>query len=141
MAIGKVLAQLLVATGGTLLRAATQAYKQALANAHRSGVASEAAEQGQSVLRRREMPLDEARDILGVDLSDSLEHASQRRDALMHKNDRLSFYLQSKVYRAFERIQREHRSEPDTSRDEHHQQRAQSTQEEGPQRAERESVQ
>lgn len=108
MAFGKVLANLLVATGGTLIRAAAQAYRQALQNAQRSGVASEATAQGRSTMRNREMPLDEARDILGLGSSYTLEHAADRRDHLMHKNEGLSFYLQSKVYRAFERLEQEH---------------------------------
>lgn len=101
------LANLIIAGGGVLFRAAAQAYRQALQNAQRSGVAQDAAQAGRGAARRREVGLEEARDILGLEGNESFKEVEQKYSNLMEKNDRLSFYIQSKVYRAYERLKSE----------------------------------
>ncbi|CAL56116.1 Mitochondrial import inner membrane translocase subunit Tim16 [Ostreococcus tauri] len=110
----KIVANLLVAGVGAFARAAARAYRQALVNAQRTGVAREAGEgvTARAVFGRRAMDAVEAREILGVDASASYARVRERFDALFERNARSgTFYLQSKVFRARERLMGEYDAE------------------------------
>ena len=111
----RVLANLLVAGGAALARAASQAYRQALANAQRTGVAREAANAARARAGRsggRSMTADEARQVLGVSASATYAEVFARYERLFESNEKGgSFYLQSKVYRARESLEREYDEE------------------------------
>ncbi|KAL6177705.1 hypothetical protein ACLB2K_049229 [Fragaria x ananassa] len=97
----KLLANLLVVGSGVLARAFVQAYRQALTNASKTGVAHEATQS----LRRasKTMAEGEARQVLGVTENASWEEIVQRYDNMFERNAKSgSFYLQSKVHRAKE---------------------------------------
>ncbi|KAL9260549.1 Mitochondrial import inner membrane translocase subunit PAM16 like 2-like protein [Drosera capensis] len=98
----KILANLIVLGSGVLVRAFAQAYRQALANASKTGVAQEAVE---NVARRgsKAMTELEARQILGITEKSTWEDIMKKYDVLFEKNGMQgSFYLQSKVHRAKE---------------------------------------
>ncbi|KAI3420690.1 uncharacterized protein J3R85_012484 [Psidium guajava] len=98
----KILANLLVMGGGILARAFVQAYRQALANASKTGVAQETL---QNTVRRasKAMTEQEARQILGVTEETAWEEILKKYDVLFEKNAKNgSFYIQSKVHRAKE---------------------------------------
>ncbi|KAI4334772.1 hypothetical protein L6164_013482 [Bauhinia variegata] len=98
----KILANLIVMGGGILARAVVQAYRQALANAAKNGVAQETI---QNTIRgaRKVMTQQEARQILGVTEETPWEEILQKYDNLFERNAKNgSFYLQSKVHRAKE---------------------------------------
>ncbi|PSS23985.1 Mitochondrial import inner membrane translocase [Actinidia chinensis var. chinensis] len=104
----KVLANLIVMGSGILARAVVQAYRQALANASKSGVAQETI---QNVTRRasKVMTEQEARQILGVTEKSTWEEIVQKYDNLFERNAKNgSFYLQSKVHRAKECLESLH---------------------------------
>ncbi|XP_024986059.1 mitochondrial import inner membrane translocase subunit PAM16 like 2-like [Cynara cardunculus var. scolymus] len=98
----KILANLIVMGSGILVRGLVQAYRQALQNASKSGVAQEtlqnAVHRGSKVMTEQE-----ARQILGVSEQTSWEEIAQKYDNLFERNAKNgSFYLQSKVHRAKE---------------------------------------
>ncbi|KAG6725964.1 hypothetical protein I3842_02G056700 [Carya illinoinensis] len=98
----KILANLLVMGSGILARAVVQAYRQALANASKSGVAQETL---QNAVRRasKAMTEQEARQILGVSEQTAWDEILKKYNALFERNAKNgSFYLQSKVHRAKE---------------------------------------
>uniref|UniRef100_A0A0D6R7A5 Uncharacterized protein n=1 Tax=Araucaria cunninghamii TaxID=56994 RepID=A0A0D6R7A5_ARACU len=98
----KLLANLIVMGSGILARAFVQAYRQALANASKTGVAQEAM---QNAVRKtsKAMTEQEARQILGVSEHAPWEEVLQKYDSLFERNAKSgSFYLQSKVHRAKE---------------------------------------
>ncbi|GLJ40090.1 hypothetical protein SUGI_0820950 [Cryptomeria japonica] len=101
----KLLANLIVLSSGVLARAFVQAYRQALANASKSGVAQETM---QNVVRKtsKAMTEQEARQILGVSECTSWEETLQKYESLFENNAKKgSFYLQSKVQKAKERLE------------------------------------
>ncbi|XP_028808011.1 mitochondrial import inner membrane translocase subunit PAM16 like 2 [Neltuma alba] len=105
----KILANLIVMGGGILARAFVQAYRQALANASKNGVAQETI---QNTIRRanKAMTEQEARQILGVTEETPWEEILKRYDNLFESNAKSgSFYLQSKVHRAKESLDAVHR--------------------------------
>ncbi|XP_022734307.1 mitochondrial import inner membrane translocase subunit PAM16 like 2-like isoform X4 [Durio zibethinus] len=90
----KILAQLIIMGSGILARAFVQAYRQALANAARSGITQETLQNAARSVRKV-MTEQEARQILS------------KYDVLFENNAKKgSFYLQSKVYRAKECLER-----------------------------------
>ncbi|CAJ1953175.1 unnamed protein product [Sphenostylis stenocarpa] len=98
----KILANLIVMGGGILARAVVQAYRQALTNASKNGVAQETI---QNTIRRasKAMTEQEARQILGVSKETPWEEVIKKYDNLFESNAKSgSFYLQSKVQRAKE---------------------------------------
>ncbi|KAM7258371.1 hypothetical protein ACFE04_014112 [Oxalis oulophora] len=97
----KILANLIVMGSGILVRAVVQAYRQALQNASKNGVAQEAM---QNVVRKgKVMTEQEARQILGVTEQTAWEEILKRYENLFEQNSKSgSFYLQSKVHRAKE---------------------------------------
>ncbi|XP_010088400.2 mitochondrial import inner membrane translocase subunit PAM16 like 2 [Morus notabilis] len=87
---------------GILARAFVQAYRQALANANKTGVAQETL---QNAIRRgsKVMTEQEARQIFGVTEETAWEDVLKKYDTLFERNSTNgSFYLQSKVHRAKE---------------------------------------
>ena len=61
---------------------------------------------------RKTMPLEEARMILGVEANASLEDVAARYAKMFEANEKNgSFYLQSKIHRARERIEAEFKGE------------------------------
>ncbi|KAL1357756.1 mitochondrial import inner membrane translocase subunit PAM16 like 2 [Arachis hypogaea] len=106
----KILANLIVMGGGILARAVVQAYRQALTNASKNGVAQEAI---QNTIRRasKAMSEQEARQILGVTEETPWEEIVRKYDTLFENNAKNgSFYLQSKVHRAKECLEAVHQS-------------------------------
>uniref|UniRef100_A0ACD5TNV4 Uncharacterized protein n=3 Tax=Avena sativa TaxID=4498 RepID=A0ACD5TNV4_AVESA len=98
---GKLIANLIVMGSGIIGRAMLQAYRKALENANKTGVAHEAINN----IRRssKTMTEQEARQILGVTDLSTWEEIAQRYDKLFERNAKSgSFYLQSKVHRAKE---------------------------------------
>eukprot|EP00884_Botryococcus_braunii_P020419 jgi/Botrbrau1/7060/Bobra.0165s0083.1 len=99
----RVIANLLVAGAGILIRAASQAYRQAIINGQRAGMTAENVSKAAS--RTRQMTLDEAYKILGLERGAPLLEVEQKYNHLFTQNEKLgSFYLQSKVHEAKERI-------------------------------------
>ncbi|KMZ76374.1 Mitochondrial import inner membrane translocase subunit TIM16 [Zostera marina] len=97
----KILANLIVMGSGILGRAIIQAYRKALQNANKSGVAHEAVQNIRRV--SKSMNEQEARQILGIAENATWEEMLQKYDVLFERNSKSgSFYLQSKVHRAKE---------------------------------------
>ncbi|XP_010934331.1 mitochondrial import inner membrane translocase subunit PAM16 like 2 [Elaeis guineensis] len=97
----KLLANLIIMGSGILGRAVLQAYRKAIENANKSGVAQETINN----IRRasRAMTEQEARQILGIPEHATWEEVMQKYDTLFGRNAQHgSFYLQSKVHRAKE---------------------------------------
>ncbi|KAM3264282.1 mitochondrial import inner membrane translocase subunit PAM16 like 1 isoform X1 [Capsicum annuum] len=110
----RILANLIVMGSTILARAVVQAYRQALTNASKNGVAQEAV---QNIKRAsKTMTEAEARQILGVTENSSWEEIVQKYDNLFERNAQNgSFYLQSKVHRAKECLEAVHKpKEPET---------------------------
>ncbi|KAK4364870.1 hypothetical protein RND71_016228 [Anisodus tanguticus] len=110
----RILANLIVMGSSILARAVVQAYRQALANASKNGVAQEAV---QNIKRAsKTMTEAEARQILGVTENSSWEEIVQKYDNLFEQNAKNgSFYLQSKVHRAKECLEAVYQpKEPET---------------------------
>ncbi|XP_049415741.1 mitochondrial import inner membrane translocase subunit PAM16 like 1-like isoform X1 [Solanum stenotomum] len=110
----KILANLIAMGSSILARAFVQAYRQALSNASKNGVAQEAV---QNIKRSsKTMTEAEARQILGVTEDSSWEEIVQKYDNLFERNAKNgSFYLQSKVHRAKECLEEVHKpKEPET---------------------------
>ncbi|XP_073000736.1 mitochondrial import inner membrane translocase subunit PAM16 like 2-like [Typha latifolia] len=97
----KLIANLIIMGSGILGRAVLQAYRKALENANKTGVAHETINN----MRRasKTMTEQEARQILGITEHSTWEEVMQKYDTLFEKNAKSgSFYLQSKVHRAKE---------------------------------------
>ena len=97
----KLIANLIIMGSGILGRAVFQAYRKALENANKNGVANEAINN----IRRasRAMTEQEARQILGISENSTWEEVVKKYDVLFENNAKNgSFYLQSKVHRAKE---------------------------------------
>eukprot|EP00898_Chlorokybus_atmophyticus_P004804 jgi/Chlat1/5324/Chrsp35S05203 len=102
---GKIIANLIVLGGGIVMRAMAQAYRQALVNASKTGVASEVTK-NTAARATKQMTLDEAEKILGIDRNMKWEQIMKRYDRLYQANEKGgTFYLQSKVARAKERLE------------------------------------
>ena len=110
----RILANLLVAGGSALVRAASQAYRQAIVNAQRTGVAQEAAHgaahaNAGGMFGKKVMTSEEARAVLGVDARATYAEVYARYETLFESNARQgTFYLQSKVFRAKESLDAEY---------------------------------
>eukprot|EP00227_Mantoniella_beaufortii_P004015 CAMPEP_0197610296 /NCGR_PEP_ID=MMETSP1326-20131121/53036_1 /TAXON_ID=1155430 /ORGANISM="Genus nov. species nov., Strain RCC2288" /LENGTH=115 /DNA_ID=CAMNT_0043178799 /DNA_START=92 /DNA_END=436 /DNA_ORIENTATION=+ len=109
----RIIANLLVAGGSVLLKAASQAYQKAIANAARNGVAQEAASGAAvNMFGKKSMTIEEARLILGLNANSTLEDLMKRYQKMYDNNEENgTFYLQSKVQRAKERIEAEFQGE------------------------------
>ncbi|KAJ0972034.1 hypothetical protein J5N97_019993 [Dioscorea zingiberensis] len=107
--VAKIIANLLVMGSGVLGRAVVQAYRKALDNANKTGVAKETI---QNISRMRKvMTEEEARQILGISEQSSWDEILQKYDSLFENNAKNgSFYLQSKVHRAKECLEAAYQS-------------------------------
>ena len=56
---------------------------------------------------KKTMSIEEARMILGIDAGATLEEAMARYQKMFEANEKASFYLQSKIHRAKERLEQE----------------------------------
>ncbi|KAK6787558.1 hypothetical protein AABB24_031588 [Solanum stoloniferum] len=97
----RILANIIIMGSGIMARAFAQAYRQALTNASKNGVAQEAV---QNIRRASKIMTEvEARQVLGVAEHSSWEDVLQKYENLFESNAKNgSFYLQSKVHRAKE---------------------------------------
>eukprot|EP00212_Chloropicon_laureae_P009570 CAMPEP_0197492530 /NCGR_PEP_ID=MMETSP1311-20131121/10383_1 /TAXON_ID=464262 /ORGANISM="Genus nov. species nov., Strain RCC856" /LENGTH=145 /DNA_ID=CAMNT_0043037483 /DNA_START=89 /DNA_END=526 /DNA_ORIENTATION=+ len=101
----RIIAQLIVSGGTILFRSAAQAYRQAIINGKKAGVHEGTAT---AFSRAKKMDLSEAYDILGVAADTPWPEVVKKFDHLYGVNERMgSFYLQSKIYRAKERLELE----------------------------------
>jgi len=101
---GRIIANLIVMGGGVLLRAASQAYKQAIINGAKAGVTAETSA-NKAMNKGATMTVEEARQILGVDPNATPEQVMQKFQHLWTVNEKNgSFYILSKVYRAMETV-------------------------------------
>ncbi|CAL9096247.1 unnamed protein product [Musa acuminata var. zebrina] len=107
MQAARILANLLVMGSGILGRAVLQAYRKALENANKTGVANETI---QNIRRAsKAMTEQEARQILGINEQSTWEEILKKYDVLFERNAKHgSFYLQSKVHRAKECLEAVH---------------------------------
>uniref|UniRef100_A0A7S0RYH7 Mitochondrial import inner membrane translocase subunit TIM16 n=1 Tax=Pyramimonas obovata TaxID=1411642 RepID=A0A7S0RYH7_9CHLO len=104
---GRIIANLIVMGSGVLLRAASQAYKQAIINGTKAGMSAENGAK-QAVSKTATMTVEEARQILGVDPNATPDQVMQKFQHLWNVNEQHgSFYILSKVYRAMETIEPE----------------------------------
>tara|TARA_B100000401_G_scaffold254203_1_gene172692 strand:- start:366 stop:854 length:489 start_codon:yes stop_codon:yes gene_type:complete len=105
----RVLANLLVACSGAVFRAASQAWSKALQNAKASGVHAEhhVKKKTTSGGFGNGVSLDEAKKILPISTDDTKEQMLAKFDRAFAKNDDVSFYLQSKLFRAKETLGKE----------------------------------
>lgn len=109
--MSRVIAQILIGAATVLVRAGTQAWAQALVNAQKSGVANEAVSKAASRVAGG-ITADEARLILQVEPHASWGEVVKRFNHLFEVNKTHgSFYLQSKVYRAKERLEQDYEVE------------------------------
>ncbi|XP_071712690.1 mitochondrial import inner membrane translocase subunit PAM16 like 2-like isoform X2 [Rutidosis leptorrhynchoides] len=93
---------------GILIRGMVQAYRQALQNASKTGVAKETLQNAV----RKTMTEQEARQILGVNEQSSWEEIAKKYNTLFERNATSgSFYLQSKVHRAKECLETIHQKD------------------------------
>eukprot|EP00050_Salpingoeca_kvevrii_P006806 m.291829 g.291829 ORF g.291829 m.291829 type:complete len:139 (+) comp12522_c0_seq1:103-519(+) len=107
---GRIIAQLLVAGSQIVARAFAQAYREAAANAAKGGAAAGGARKAADAVRAGAMDLGEAQRILNVQKDATWEEILSKYDHLFKINAKDkggSFYLQSKVYRAKERLESE----------------------------------
>ena len=107
----RVLANLLVACSGAVFRAASQAWSKALQNAKASGVHAEHHVKKKTTSggfgTNNGVSLDEAKKILPISTDDTKEQMLAKFDRAFAKNDDVSFYLQSKLFRAKETLGKE----------------------------------
>uniref|UniRef100_A0A7S3DV35 Mitochondrial import inner membrane translocase subunit TIM16 n=1 Tax=Entomoneis paludosa TaxID=265537 RepID=A0A7S3DV35_9STRA len=110
MALGpfaRVVAQVIVPLVAVMAKALPAAYQQALQNARKSGMNPNTVDAASSILRRT-LDKQEAMQILNLSEAEATSEAIQRQyEKYMASNDVSkggSFYLQSKVYRAKEML-------------------------------------
>ncbi|KAI7901050.1 Pam16-domain-containing protein [Cokeromyces recurvatus] len=117
----RIIAQIVVSLGSVVTRAFVAAYKQAAANAAKNGGAAAAAAGSSgrtgtkeavldALTRKTGMSIEEACQILNVTKDADIQKLTKNYDHLFSANDPAkggSFYIQSKVVRAKERIDME----------------------------------
>ena len=116
----RVLANLLVACSGAVFRAASQAWSKALQNAKASGVhaehhaknaywksSSKVSSSSSSKTTTGSVSLDEAKKILPMGPAETKEEMLAKFDRAFAKNENVSFYVQSKLFRAKETLGKE----------------------------------
>ncbi|KAI9260141.1 Pam16-domain-containing protein [Sporodiniella umbellata] len=117
---GRIAAQIIISLGSVVTRAFVAAYKQAAANAAKGGGPQGGAKTGtkeaviDALTRKTNMSMEEACQILNVTKEADLSAITKSYDHLFAQNDIAkggSFYVQSKVVRAKERIEMERAEE------------------------------
>mmetsp|Transcript_27047 Transcript_27047/g.68054 ORF Transcript_27047/g.68054 Transcript_27047/m.68054 type:complete len:120 (-) Transcript_27047:360-719(-) len=102
----KILANIIIAGAGVLVRAGVTAYRQAIINGQKAGMNPETLRQ--AAASKHKISVSEAQKILEVHTGATLEEIRQRYEHLFAVNEKHgTFYLQSKVYRAYERLEAE----------------------------------
>ncbi|XP_054725756.1 mitochondrial import inner membrane translocase subunit Tim16 [Anastrepha obliqua] len=120
--MAKYLAQIIMLGGQAIGRAFAKALKQEIAasqEAARRGGGGQQGEKRAEANARTGMTLEEAKQILNVDDLKDLEKIVKNYEHLFAVNDKAkggSFYLQSKVFRAKERIDTELKQQMDAAR-------------------------
>ncbi|KAJ1984496.1 mitochondrial import inner membrane translocase subunit TIM16 [Dimargaris cristalligena] len=110
MSAPKVLIQVILTGTQIVGRAFVEAYKQAAANSANRHAANAAKSSADAATRQTGMVLDEAYQILNVNKGATKEEILEHYDKLFKMNDSKkggSFYLQSKIVRAKERLELE----------------------------------
>eukprot|EP00053_Salpingoeca_punica_P003810 m.45302 g.45302 ORF g.45302 m.45302 type:complete len:134 (-) comp12430_c0_seq1:182-583(-) len=114
--MSRFIARMVVVVGQVVGRAFMQAYREAAASAGKQGAQHAAKQAGsnssEAAARARigQMDLEEARKILNVEKNASWEEITKKYDHMFKVNEKSnggSFYLQSKIYRAKERMEME----------------------------------
>ena len=112
--IAQFLAQALIMGGGVMIKAFVQAYQKAAANPEAAKAAAEQAKKS-TVFVRNQMSLREAQDILSFpNKPKSMQELTERYERYFNANDPKkggSFYVQSKIYRAKEVLEKEVKDE------------------------------
>mmetsp|Transcript_20618 Transcript_20618/g.36773 ORF Transcript_20618/g.36773 Transcript_20618/m.36773 type:complete len:120 (-) Transcript_20618:1852-2211(-) len=100
----KILANIIIAGTGVLVRAGMQAWRQAIINGQKAGMNPETLRQ--AAVSKHKMSVQEAQKILEVHTGATLGEIKQRYEHLFDINEKHgTFYLQSKVHRAYERLE------------------------------------
>ncbi|KND01041.1 import motor complex subunit PAM16 [Spizellomyces punctatus DAOM BR117] len=107
----RLITQIVIVGSQILGRAFVEAYKQAAKNAAQNAAAGGTGRAAvDAATRKTGITVEEAAQILNVDKTASMEELLKRYEHLFKQNDPKeggSFYLQSKVYRAKERLELE----------------------------------
>jgi len=107
--IAQILAQALIIGGGVMIKAFAEAYQKVAANPEAAKAAAEQARKSTSTFIRNEMSLEEAKNILSFPIKPTRQQLNEKYDKLFNANDPRkggSFYIQSKVYRAKEALEK-----------------------------------
>ncbi|EPY54280.1 TIM23 translocase complex subunit Tim16 [Schizosaccharomyces cryophilus OY26] len=113
MSLPKAVGKFIVVGSQVMSRAFIQAYKQMIANSSQqsTGTSQERNAEKAKVARRGEITIREAGDILSVKVDplskEELEQRFQRMFKINDPKEGGSFYIQSKVFRAHERLMEE----------------------------------
>ncbi|KAJ0391472.1 hypothetical protein P43SY_004008 [Pythium insidiosum] len=113
--LGRVIAQVIVMGAGIVSRAFVQAYQQAVHNAKTGNTAAMTAKT--AIKRKNVMPRTQALEILNFPTSatPSAEEVQKQFQRYFEANDPAkggSFYLQSKIFRAKEALERKEEEQP-----------------------------
>ncbi|XP_067619999.1 mitochondrial import inner membrane translocase subunit Tim16 [Eurosta solidaginis] len=120
--MAKYLAQIIVLGGQAIGRAFARALKQEIAASQQAARRAGGGPQGEKRAEanaRAGMTIEEAKQILNIDDLEDLERIVKNYEHLFAANDKTkggSFYLQSKVFRAKERIDQELKHQMDAKR-------------------------
>lgn len=108
--IAQILAQALILGGGVMIKAFVEAYQRVAANPEAAKAAAEQAKKTTSTFLRNEMSLKEAQDVLNFQRKPkTLQELNERYEKYFQANDPKnngSFYVQSKIYRAREALEK-----------------------------------
>ncbi|RKO90803.1 Pam16-domain-containing protein [Blyttiomyces helicus] len=106
----RIVTQIIIVGTQIFGRAFVEAYKTAAANAAKGGAAAGGKGAADAATRKTGMTIDEAAQILNVEKDAPMEEVMKRYEHLFKQNDPASgssHYLQSKVFRARERLELE----------------------------------
>lgn len=109
--IAQILAQALIMGGGVMIKAFVEAYQRVAANPEAAKAAADQAKKGTTAFVKKQMAIKEAQDILNFpNKPKNLQELNERYDRFFSVNDPKkggSFYLQSKIYRAKEALEKD----------------------------------
>ncbi|TPX34009.1 hypothetical protein SmJEL517_g03248 [Synchytrium microbalum] len=110
MSLPRIISQVVFLGAQILGRAFVEAYKQAAANAAKNAATNAASRSADAITRTTGMTIEEAAQILNVKREANLEEVMKKYEHLFKSNEPStggSFYIQSKVFRARERLEME----------------------------------